>query len=148
MTKKNKPKIEDFAKDLLDNDKLRNLVCFNEFLNENELTAAKTSKYFWSVRHEGIRICTIAFYRNHWWIRCLGRYHGSDELLNHCEKYLSKELKNLIQNNIVTNLPCKNCNSFESKLVFGKMFNRYAGVHRFVSPIQIMIFLHTQKRMF
>ena len=134
--KKTKPKVEDFAKDLLDNDKLKNVVIFNEFLNDVDLTAEKTSKYFWSVMHEGIRISTIAIHKNYWWIRFFGRYHGSDELFNHCEKHLTDELKNLIINNIITNLPCKNCKSFASKLIFGKMFDKvcWCTPFRFINP--------------
>ena len=120
--------IEDYAKTVLDKDELKNVICFNEFLLENELVAERTSKYFYSVMHEKIRICTIAFYgrilsKNCWWIRFFGRYHGSSEMLHLSEKYLSEELKTLIINNI--SLPgCKNCNSFESIMIFGKMFDR------------------------
>ena len=115
--------IEDFAKNVLDKDELKNVICFNEFLLENDLVAERTSKYFYSVMYEKIRICTIAIRQNYWWIRCFGRYHGSSEMLNASEKYLSEEIKTLILNNI--NLPgCKNCNSFESVMIFGKMFDR------------------------
>jgi len=141
MAEKIKPKIEDFAKDLLDEDKLKNVVCFNEFLIENNLLAEKTSKYFWSVMYKGTRICTIAFHgrilsNNCWWIRFFGRYHGSGELLNLCEKYLSKELKDLILDNIVAEPPCKNCKSFESIMIFGKMFDRvcWCTPFRFINP--------------
>lgn len=136
MTKKAKPIIEDFAKSLLDNDKLKNALCFNEFLRDNELTAEKVSKYFWSVKHEGTRICTISIREDYWWIRCFGRYDGSDELLDLCEKYLTEDLKNLLLNNIVTDLPCKNCKSFKSKLILGKMFDRicWCTPFRFKNP--------------
>ena len=140
LEQKIKPKIDDFAKSFLDNDQLKNVVYFNEFLKNNELTAEKTSKYFWSVMYEGIRICTIAFHsgslpKNSWWIRCFGHYHGSDELLDLCEKYLTEDLKNLILNNI--NEPgCKNCKSFKSKVIIGEMFDRvcWCTPFRFINP--------------
>jgi len=122
--KKEKLKIEDFAKSMLEDEKVYNVVQFSNFLVDNELVAEKTSKYFWSVKHAGIRICTIAIRDDYWWIRLYGRTDGSDELLDHCEKHLTDDLKNLLLNNIVTDLPCKNCNSFKSKMIFGKMYDR------------------------
>jgi len=118
-----KPKFEDFAKSLLKNDMLKNALYFNEFLRNNGLTTEKASKYFWSVGHEGTRICTISIRENGWWIRCFGRTDGSDELLDMCEKYLTDDLKNLILNNI-REPQCKKCKSFKSKIILGKMFKR------------------------
>ena len=141
MSKKiDKLNIEDYAKNVLDKDEIRNVICFNEFLLENDLVAERTSKYFYSVMHKKIRICTIGFYgrvlaKNCWWIRCFGRFHGSSEMLNLSEKYLSEELKAFIINNI--SLPgCKNCNSFESIKIFGKMFDRvcWCTPFRLVNP--------------
>ena len=123
MQRKIKPKIDDFAKSFLNSNMLENALRFSDFLRANELVAEKASKYFWCVKHEGIRICTISIRENSWWIRYFGRTDGSHELLDSCEKYLTEDLKDIILNNI--NEPhCKNCNSFISKSIWGKMFNR------------------------
>jgi hypothetical protein len=129
MERKVKPKLDDFAKTqfdegLLDGEKLKNVLDFNEFLKGNELTAEKTSKYFWSVMYQGTRLCTIAIRsENYWWIRCFGRYHGSDAVLEHSEKYLSDDLKNYVST-IINEPGCKNCKSYASRPIFSKMFER------------------------
>ena len=121
--KKEKPQFIDFANSLLNDNKLENALCLDDFLKDNELAAEKVSKYFWAVKYEKIRICTIAVRENSWWIRFFGRTDGSHELLDLCEKYLTEDTKTLILNNI-REPHCKNCNSFISKSIFGKMFDR------------------------
>ena len=123
MQRNIKPNIDDFAKRFLCNNILENVLGFSDFLRVNDLAAKKASKYFWYVKHEGIRIATISIRENSWWIRYFGRTDGSHELLDSCEKYMTEDLKDLILNNI--NEPhCKNCNSFVSKIIWGKMFDR------------------------
>ena len=133
MPSKVKPKFLDFANSLLNNDILKNALSFNEHLRDNGLTADKVSKYFWAVKYEGTRICTISVRKDSWWIRFFGRYDGSEELLDQCEEYLSEEIKNLILDNI-RKPGCKNgdCTGYISKLIFGKMFYRVCWCSPFI----------------
>lgn len=118
-----KPKLEDFAKiTLADNEKLKNVLDFINFLSENGLFTEKVSKHFWAVKHKKVRLCTMRVGTDYWWIRFYGRTDGGDELLDNCGKYMSDELKEFLISRI-NEAHCKPCNG-KSKLFFGKLFER------------------------
>jgi len=123
MPKTELPWFDDFANDLLSDEKLNNALAFASFLYDNGLMALKTSKYFWSVKYKGTRICTISLRENSWWIRFFGRTDGSHELLDRSEAYMTDEHKNFILDRI-REPQCRNCRSYIEKTIFGKTFEK------------------------
>ena len=56
-----KPKVDDIARELLDEDKLANVLDFLEFLKNNKLTPRWYTANSWSVKHKNKTVCMIKF---------------------------------------------------------------------------------------
>jgi len=112
---------------LLDGDKLKNFLDFNDFLKKSKVTKGKTNKAdtSWAVRYKNKMICHFRAYKDLWWIS----YFKQEELLENCGEYVTDALKEFILANINTNPGCGGCNGRENKIVLGKMFDRVCGCH-------------------
>ena len=60
--KRSKQSIEEFAARFLDEEKMKTLLDFNDFLITNKIGKVKSGKSTWAIKHKGKRICTFYFH--------------------------------------------------------------------------------------
>ena len=127
--------IEDVAKEVLDGDKLKNLLEFLEFLKNIKLTPRRFTNSGWIVKFKGKNVCRIRLYveefhysTNDW---CIEHDHFSKEkwFVNY-EKYFSdEEITEFIWNHIQKPRCPRNCQN--KLMVLGKEFYPACYCHSF-----------------
>ena len=107
--KKPKPKIDEFAREQLSGDTLKNFLRFLEFLKDNKLNPRAQSKHVWTFWYKGLRVCYIMIFKDLWAVTDLGRY-SDGEVFKDLEKHLTDDsLKQYIIDN--ARVPkCDGCN--------------------------------------
>jgi hypothetical protein len=114
---------------LLDGEKLKSFLDFNESLKNKQLSKGATTKgnsgYIgYAIRYKGYMICHFRAYQDYWFIS----YFKSVDI-NKCKGFVSDELKEFILENIVTIPPCQGCQGRDNKIIFDKHFDKVCGCH-------------------
>lgn len=116
-----KPKVEDVAGEVLDSDKLKNLLDFVEFLKNNKLTPRWASFNSWSIRYKNKGLCYVKINNQKGiWDARLER-----SFFDEYDKYITNdELKEFVLN--IVNPPlCENrdCWKRKNETILGKKFD-------------------------
>jgi len=123
---KAKQNFEIAVSDLLDGDKLKNILEFYAFLKENKLSVSLTANHSWTVKYKGKRVCYFRVSNNYWFISYFKR---SGEMFERSEKYVTDELRDFILSNVKTDLGCNGCLGDGRKVIFGQEFNTVCWCH-------------------
>jgi len=131
-----KTRFEQDAEHLLAGEKLTNYLGFGDFLKENKVTKAATSKpsskhSCWAVRYKKRMICHFRAWRDGWFISF---FKSVD--INQYEPFITSELKAFILANVATKPGCKGCKGNKDRVIFGEKFEVVCGCHllMFVNP--------------
>jgi len=133
--KKTKTTIEETAAALLDGEKLKNFLDFNESLrgkgfSKSTTSTGKNGYQGWAIRYKGSMIGHFRAYKDYWFISF---FKAVD--INKCEGLVSDELKKFILDNIV-GPGCPGCKGHANRTILGKKFDIVCGCHllRLVNP--------------
>jgi hypothetical protein len=144
--KKLKPKVEDIARDLLDEEKLANLLDFLELLKANKLTPRWYATNSWTVKHKNKTVCVIKMNwipqpsdkENYW-----GIYHSHftrEKWFVDYDRYLTDHrLKGFIWDNINPPYACSQkggtviCKGRPDMIILGKPFKSVCSCYSLVA---------------
>jgi len=129
--KKVTPTIEEMVTDLIDGDKLKNFLDFNDFLKNNRFAKAKTAKNSctWAVKHKNMNICSLRVRNDHWYITYFKGFTRK-KWFDKCEKYITDELKQFILDNInINTAPGICCGGVQNVTILGEKFANVCHCH-------------------
>jgi len=112
-----KPKVEDVAMGFLEEDNLKNLFDFLDFLKSIKLNPRWHATNSWSINHKDKKICYIQLREERTW--CI--MHNS-LLFEEYDKYFDDELKEFVWNNMNSPRCAPNCNG-KSMTIMDKNFD-------------------------
>lgn len=116
-----KPKVEDVAVEILDNDKLQNLLNFIKYLKDNKLTPRWASANSWSIRYKNKGLCYVKIdnQKKFWNIRL------ERSFFDEYDKYITDDDMKKFILGIVTAPLCENRDCWKriNETIFGKTFD-------------------------
>ena len=124
--KETKPKVEDVAAEILDGDKLKNLLNFLAFLKDNKMTPRWQSYNSWKVTYKNKSMCYVNLNeRDKVWMIRLSQFTRDGWFTNYDNYFTDEELKKFILDNI-NPPPCveRGCNGRQNMTIFGKHFDK------------------------
>jgi len=125
----------ELAAKLLDENKLKSLLDFNEFLKSNKFQKRATGIKNLGISYNRYEICSLRLGEDFWFITFFKDYYRRAKLFEQCEEYLTDELKEFILDNINTKpgfiTGCKTCTP-ENKIILEKMFDVVCNCHQIV----------------
>ena len=140
-----KPKVDDIAREILDEDKLVNVLDFLEFLKNNKLTPRWYATNSWSVKYKNKTVCKIKL---NWMPRSSdkgdywGIYHAHftrEKWFVNYDRYITDDgLKEFIWDNINPPYACSQkggtvrCKGWPNMTILGKSFKSVCGCYSLV----------------
>ena len=129
-------KFIELAAKLLDGDKLKSLLGFNEFLKNNKFQKRQTGVKNLGISYNSYEICSLRLGEGFWLISYFKDYYNSAKLFEKCEEYFTGELKEFVLSNINTApgsvTACKTCGTPKSKVILGQAFDEVCNCHQIV----------------
>ena len=120
-----KPKVEDVAGEFISEDKLKNLMDFLEFLQENKLMTRWISWNSWLVKFKSKDVCQIKI-RDASWFVMLSTFTRKEWFAGYDEYFADNELKEFIWENVKGSWCPRACKG-HTKTILGKEFNDFCG---------------------
>jgi len=116
--RESKPKIDEVAKNHLDENNLKNLLLLLNFLKNIKLSARWHASNSWSINYKGKKIGFIQLRESRSW-----RIMHNDLFYEDYDKHVDDELRVFVWNNIAKPMCTQNCNGLKSLMVMGKTFD-------------------------
>ena len=133
-----KPKVEEVAKKLLDEDKLENISDFLEFLKTNKLTPRWYTSDSWVVKYKNYKVCQIKLNwmprpsdKENFWVICCDHFTRQKWFSDYDRNITDDRLKEFIWNNINPPHGCNKkegrCKGWSNMTILGMPFKAICG---------------------